>query len=382
MHGRGGTGRVGTPPCAAEASRPRGPDQNRDIRSSDIRLENGTGHPAAVSREPRAESRGRSPPRAALAQRAPRAAGRSPAESSPPGSLRSTIQSRLDSLHAQTAFFAQSLTSHDSVAVRADQPMNTVSVIKIPVMILAYRDADAGRLDLDQRYTIRPEDLRRGTGLLQTFTVGLQPTVRDLITQMIITSDNTATDIMIAKVGRERVNRMLDSLGYCQTRLRETIGDLFRATWIRTDPKYASLTDREVYDKGFPDAPDSMYLAFNADSAQWFGRTTAREMSHLLAQLQRGELASPQSTRAMLRTLREQLYASRLPQRIRFRAAIGHKTGDWPPIIGNDVGIIYAPSGPIVISVFTNQNTGSFFDLEATEGMVAQDVLDAWGPRK
>ena len=98
--------------------------------------------------------------------------------------------------------------------------MNTASVIKIPVMILAFRDADAGRLNLDERYTIRPEDLRRGSGLLQTFAPGLQPTFRDIITQMIITSDNTATDIMIAKVGRDRVNRMLDSLGYRQTRLQ------------------------------------------------------------------------------------------------------------------------------------------------------------------
>ena len=60
---------------------------------------------------------------------------------------------------------------------------------------------------------------------------------------------------------------------------------------------------------------------------------------------------------------------------------MGHKTGDWPPLLGNDVGIMYAPlpSGPIVMAVFTNGNTGSFFDLEATEGKVAEDVLNAWG---
>ena len=90
--------------------------------------------------------------------------------------------------------------------------MNTLSVIKIPVMILAFRDAEAGKLDLTARYTIRPEDLRRGSGLLQTFDIGLNPTHRDLIEQMIITSDNTATDIMIGVVGRDRVNAMLAEL--------------------------------------------------------------------------------------------------------------------------------------------------------------------------
>ena len=82
----------------------------------------------------------------------------------------------------------------------------------------------------------------------------------------------------------------------------------------------------------------------------------------------------------MRRILRQQFYTSRLPQRARYRVSIAHKTGDWPPLLGNDVGIMYAssPTGPIVIAVFTNANRGSFFDLEATEGRVAEDVLNAW----
>jgi beta-lactamase class A len=302
-----------------------------------------------------------------------------------PPTLQETIRARLDSLQAQSSFYAkQPGAVGREVAIRADAPMNTASVIKIPVMILAFRDADAGRLDLDQRYVIRPADLRRGSGLLQTFAPGLQPTLRDIITQMIITSDNTATDIMIAKVGRDRVNRLLDSLGYRQTRLNASTGELFREIWVQLDPKYASLSDSEVFTRGFPNDSDSerRNVAFVADSSRWLGRTTAREIARLLEQLQRGELASQASTRQMIRILREQFYASRLPQRIRFRAGIAHKTGDWPPLLGNDVGIIYAPSGPIVIAVFTNMNRGDFFDLEATEGRIAEDVLNAWGGSK
>jgi len=154
-----------------------------------------------------------------------------------PDNLESTIRARLDSLQAQSSFYAKQLGTGREVAIRADVPMNTASVIKIPVMILAFRDAEAGRLNLDERYTIRPEDVRRGSGLLQTFAVGLSPTLRDIVTQMIITSDNTATDIMIGKVGLARVNRMLDSLGYRDTRLQMTVGDLFRAVWVASDPK-------------------------------------------------------------------------------------------------------------------------------------------------
>ena len=307
----------------------------------------------------------------------------SPANRVSSASLAATIQARLDSLPAHSTFYAKQLSTGREVAIRADEPMNTASVIKIPVMILAFRDADAGHLDLDARYTIRAEDLRRGTGLLQGFAVGLSPTVRDLITQMIITSDNTATDIMIGKVGLARVNRLLDSLGYRETRLQSTVGEAFRGLWELADPKNAAMTDREVFERGSPSDSGAARRnhAFVLDPAKWLGRTTAREIARLLEQLETGQLASAKSTAEMRRILRQQVYTSRLPQRVRFRVAMGHKTGDWPPLLGNDVGIMYAPppSGPIVMAVFTNDNTGSFYELEATEGRVAEDVLNAWG---
>ena len=73
-----------------------------------------------------------------------------------PPTLEETIRARLDSLQAQSSFYAKQLASGHEVSIRADVPMNTASVIKIPVMILAFRDADAGRLDLDQRYRNLP----------------------------------------------------------------------------------------------------------------------------------------------------------------------------------------------------------------------------------
>jgi beta-lactamase class A len=296
--------------------------------------------------------------------------------------LLAAIRGILDSLPAQTALYAKHLPTGREIAIRADVAMNTASVIKIPVMILAYRDVEAGgSLILEARHLVGPDDLRRGSGLLQTFEIGLNPTWRDLITQMIITSDNTATDIMIAKVGRDRVNRMLDSLGYKQTLLQTTTGRLFRAVWEAADTAAASLSDREIFERGFPTdsgAPRRM-AAFVADTRWWLGRTTARETSRLLEQLERGQLAGRRATEEMRNILRRQFYASRLPLRIRGRAAIGHKTGDWPPYLANDVGIIYAPSGPIVISAFTTDNRGRFEDLEVAIGRIAELIFDAWG---
>jgi beta-lactamase class A len=292
-------------------------------------------------------------------------------------SLIDRIHRQLEALDARSTLYARHLPSGREIAIRADEPVNTLSVIKLPIMVLAYQDADAGRLDLDERYTLGPEDMRRGSGLLQTFDLGLQPTYRDLVTQMIITSDNTGTDIMIARLGQDRVNAMLAERGYTETRLRGTTNDLFRRLWELEDPANASLSPSEVFARGFPTDPDASErrFAFASDPAEWLGVSTARETGRLLQELVEGRLASPVSTETMQSILKQQFYTSRMPRNIGERVQIGHKTGDWPPIAGNDVGIVYGEEGPIVISLFITHNRGPFIDLEAAHGTIAELIL-------
>ena len=176
--------------------------------------------------------------------------------------------------------------------MRGDQLMNTLSVIKIPILALAFRDSEAGKLDLAARYTVKPEDRRRGSGLIQTFAPGLNPTYRDIITQMIITSDNTATDIMIDRLGLERVNDLLSERGYRSTRLLATTGDLFRRVWEMQDPSLKSLSHAEVFERGFPNDPGASdrTFAFEGNAKEWLGQTTAKEMSKLLEEIYNAEL--------------------------------------------------------------------------------------------
>ena len=295
--------------------------------------------------------------------------------------LEERIASRLDSLDAITTLWAKHLPTGREVAVRADRPMNTLSVIKIPIMVQAFRDAESGRLSFDRRYAIGPDDLRRGSGLIQTFDVGLDPTLRDLVTQMIITSDNTATDLVLDAVGLERVNELLDGAGYRETRVKMSTGDLFREVWVRADPSHATLSDREVFERGFPsdEGASARSFALEGDSTVWLGRTTAREMGRLLEEMLNAALSSEASARQMVSILQAQFYTSRLPRLVRWEGVgVAHKTGDWPPIAGNDVGILFYDGGPTVVSVFTNQNTGDFLELEATLGQIAQDLVEAW----
>lgn len=298
-----------------------------------------------------------------------------------PEEISARIAARLDALDAISSIHAVHLPTGRTVSVRENRPMNTLSVIKIPVMVLAYRDHAEGRLDLDERVTVRPEDLRRGSGLVQTFAPGLQPTLRDLVRQMIITSDNTATDMVIRAVGLDRVNAMLEAEGYAETRLRMTTGEIFREVWVHADPNNSDMTDREVYERGFPSDPEASArsFAFEGDSTAWLGRSTAAEMTRLLGQLHDGALSTEADRNEMIGILSGQFYTSRLPSRVQWQGVgVAHKTGDWPPIAGNDVGILFYDGGPTVVSVFTKQNTGDFAALEATLGSIAEDLVEAW----
>ena len=121
------------------------------------------------------------------------------------------------------------LTTGETAGVRDGEMFNSASVIKIPVLVLAFQMAERGELKLDERITIRKEDIRGGSGIFRYHDAGLQPTFRDVLLQMVITSDNTATDLSIAKVGGvARVNAWLKEAGYADGhKLTQTTGELF-----------------------------------------------------------------------------------------------------------------------------------------------------------
>lgn len=298
-----------------------------------------------------------------------------------PFALTEQAERQLDTLDAHATLYAKHLASGAEVAVRADDPVDTLSVIKLPILALAYRDIEAGVLDLDERCLVSPQDMRNGTGWLKRFDPGLQPTLRDVLKQMIISSDNTATDMVLSRVGLERVNALLTELGYKETRMQSTLAGYFHRRWVLADPANASMTDHDVFVQGFPSDENAAErsFAFEGVPAQWLGRSTAREMGRFVEQIQTAQLTTRERSDEMIDLLCQQQSTSRLPSIIGDRTVIGHKTGDMGPIAGNDVGIIYAGSGPIVVSLFVNQNRGDFDEVEATHGRVAEMLFDAWG---
>ena len=292
------------------------------------------------------------------------------------------IRRQLDLLSATSSIYAVHPATGRTVEVRADVPMNTMSTIKIAIMLLAYRDAEAGRFNLDERITLREDDRRGGTGMLKRFAPGMSVTYRDLVDQMIITSDNTATELLIVKLGFDRINAMLRELGFRETRLVMSLSQFFRNVAVAIAPERASLTDAQIFRAPGVTSPNAVVKRFEVavDSTRWLGRTTAREMTTLLEGIYTARYASKGSSTSMMNHLFGQFYNSRLPATLRYRAGvrIAHKTGDFPPVSGSDVGVIEYPGGPLFISVFTNANRGDFAQLELTIGRIAEMLVNRW----
>jgi beta-lactamase class A len=275
-----------------------------------------------------------------------------------PSALHDVLTRASTDFPGRAGIWVKHLTKNETAGVRDGEIFNSASVIKLPVLVLAFQMADKGAINLDERITIRKEDIRGGSGIFRFHDIGLQPTFRDVLLQMVITSDNTATDLAIAKVGGvARVNAWLKESGYADgQRLVQTTGDLFA--------KYNALGPN-----------DDRNAKTNADRSYWLGEISPRGVGLLLEAIEKKTIASTASCDAMLRMMRgQQAGARRLNHFI--TVPVAHKTGDFAPVLANDVGIIYARSGPIVVTFLGNAITGNYGEAEDRIGRFAQQLVE------
>ena len=274
-------------------------------------------------------------------------------QQSPLQRLEASILRTTRSVNATWGIYVKSLDSGEEIAVDADRQMETMSTIKIPLMIEVFEQIKAGRFKLSDTYTFVEQDAQPGTGTIQRLDYGAVMTVKDLITMMIIVSDNTATEVLYRMVGGpDSVNARMQTLGLKATRAINVPSKWFPA--LRAAPS----TEQ-----------------FYRDGKSPFGLSTPREMATLLEMMERGTLVDKASSDLMLRIMRGQLYRTRIPRYVT-GYTIPHKTGDFLPYVGDDVGMLEAAGRTIILSVFTGNHFGSGEMLENAIGLVARDVAD------
>lgn len=263
--------------------------------------------------------------------------------------LEGNIQRITKSVNANWGIYIKCIETGEEIAINADQQMDTMSVIKIPLMAEAFRQIGEGKFALTDRVTLTDAAKRPGTGVIRSLDAGAQLTIKDLLTLMIIVSDNTATDLIYEKVGGpQAVNRLMDSWGLPTIRANANAAAWFQAL------QAAGSAEK-----------------FHRSGKDPFGLSSPRDMGKLLEKIEKGEAVSKSASDQMLQMMRGQVYSSRLPRYVSgFR--IPHKTGDFLPYIGNDVGVLESRNRRVIMSVFTAKHFGAGANLEDAIGRIAE----------
>jgi beta-lactamase class A len=133
--------------------------------------------------------------------------------------LDSILQPLVEKFSGQVSIAFQRFSDGPSYLLSAGKTMRSASLIKVPILTCALEKVARGELMLEQRYDLKTDEVAGGAGLLQMLQLGLQLTLHDLLTFMIIVSDNTATNMVIDIVGQDALNAYFQNLGLTQTRL-------------------------------------------------------------------------------------------------------------------------------------------------------------------
>ena len=154
--------------------------------------------------------------------------------------LRSQIADIQHTFPGNMAVYMKNLRTGEEIALDADSTYETFSVIKVAIMAEVFRQAESGKFSLDERVELKPGDQRLPSGVLYTMQPGLEPTVRDLVTLMIIISDNEATDLLADKVSRPSVTKYMHDLGLKNTSIEFSDLDWDRKWLSSMDPSYSN----------------------------------------------------------------------------------------------------------------------------------------------
>jgi len=201
----------------------------------------------------------------------------------------------------------ESAAASRPLLLSADEVVTAASTIKVPILAAALGEVDAGRLDLAQPGAI-PSQRTGGSGVLQALPSLHTLTLADLLTLMIIVSDNTATNLVIDLIGMERVNQFCAGAGLKGTVLRRKMMDA-----------------------------DALGLGLE-------NTTTARDQATLLDAIAWRDLLPAPLRAFALQALERQQLNDGLPALLPDEVIVAHKTGELPGV-RHDVGIITGTNG-------------------------------------
>lgn len=241
--------------------------------------------------------------------------------------LRRKIDTVLEKYTGRWGIVILNHSNGEKLEINPEMVFPSASMIKVPIMYEVMRQAAANIITLDQPLIVKDEFRVGGAGILKELRSDIPMTIRELVTLMIILSDNTATNMLIDLVGMNSINKTMTDLGLKATVLRRCMMDFDAA------------------------------LAGNEND------TSAADLTFLFSAIYDSlELPSEYSA-LMLDILTRQQVQDKLPFYLPEGTLIAHKTGTLPGV-EHDGGILFLPNGPYIICILTADLVVNFQGLQ------------------
>lgn len=254
------------------------------------------------------------------------------------------------------AVAVKNLKTGEEFYLNADRVMPTASLIKLPIMVETYWQAEEGKAKLAESLTLKKADKVQGSGILTShFSDGATFPLRDAVRLMIVYSDNTATNMVLDQIGLPSTNGRMAKLGLPETRINAKV---FRAD---------TRIDQERGKK------------------YGLGTTTAREMVQLLELIEGGKAVSSDACKEMLGHLKACDDKEKMTRFLPRGTVVAHKTGSVNAT-KTDAGIIYSKTGPVALCVLTNENEDQRWVADNAAqvliGQIARETLEYFGGKE
>ena len=140
------------------------------------------------------------------------------------GSSNRRLKQIADRLDGVMGYFVVDLTSGERFGLRENETFPTASTIKLSILYELFKQVDAGKVKLDVPEALPAAARAGGSGLVGELT-SPQLSLRDHAILMILISDNTATNVLIDRLGMPAIQARIDGLGFKHTKLRRRMMD-------------------------------------------------------------------------------------------------------------------------------------------------------------
>lgn len=264
-------------------------------------------------------------------------------------------------------FAARAVERGEAIALNGEELFPTASTFKVPVMVEVYAQARAGRFAISDRIAYTEPHRVIGSGVMQALGAGLNPTIRDLMTLMIIISDNTATDILVDLVGAPNVTARMRTLGLEGIFVPLACHGLFRHAWDlpREGPVAYGAFKAASKARAMPFASGA-YARNGSNNV-----ATAVDMARLMAMIARAEAGTAEDCADMIAILETQHFQQRVPRFLPSGAA-ANKTGSLRGL-RNDVGLLRRGAGDTIAFALATFD-GTEYPHGNSRGQVEADV--------